>query len=266
MRLAMAQISGTGEPAANREMMSTSTERAAAGGADVVVFPELTLCRTKEVGVPQAPMAESLDGPFVTHMRELATRHRVLMIAGMTERIVGEEVRAYNTVVVAGSNGEIVGTYRKIHLFDALGIVESEVIVRGDGATLVFPFADQTIGIATCYDLRFPELARALVDQGADVLIYPAGWEKGPLKEEQWQTLLRARAIENVCWVVGVSQAEGRHTGRSTAVDPMGVLVATLDEEPGMGFVDISAQRTATARKRNPSLNNRRYEVRFRPD
>jgi predicted amidohydrolase len=163
MRLAMAQISGSDQPAENREMMTAYTERAVEGGADVVVFPELTLCRTQEVAVPQAPMAENLDGPFVTNMRELAARHHVLMIAGMTERIVGEEVRAHNTVVAAGSSGEIVGTYRKIHLFDALGIVESDVIVRGDGATLVFPFGDQTIGIATCYDLRFPELARALV-------------------------------------------------------------------------------------------------------
>jgi deaminated glutathione amidase len=213
------------------------------------------------VSDPPAPTAENLDGPFVTHMSELARRHNVLMIAGMAERIDGDSVRAYNTVVVADRNGEIVGTYRKIHMFDALGIKESEVMVPGNGSTLVFPFDDHVIGLATCYDLRFPELARALVDQGANVLIYPSGWHKGPLKEEQWEVLLRARAIENVSWVAGVSQSQARHTGRSVTVDPMGVVVAALDEEPGLGFVNISAQRTVSAREQNPSLNNRRFGV-----
>jgi predicted amidohydrolase len=241
--------------------MTDYTERAAEGGADMIVFPELTLCRPELVSELTPDVAEPLDGPFVTHMRELARRHRVVVVAGMTERIDGEKDRSYNTMVVAGRTGDIVGTYRKIHLFDALGTVESEVIIPGDGSTLVFTFDDQTIGIATCYDLRFPELARFLVDQGADVLIYPSGWQKGPLKEDQWETLLRARAIENVSWVVGVSQAEGRHIGQSVAVDPLGVAVAALDEGPGLGFVEISAERTAYARERNPSLNNRRFGV-----
>jgi predicted amidohydrolase len=265
MRLAMAQISGTDDAAANRQLMSDYSARATAGGAVLIVFPELTLCRTELVSELTASVAEPLDGPFVTHVRDLARSHGVTVIAGMTERIGGERDGSYNTVIVAGRNGDIVGTYRKIHLFDALGTVESQVITPGDGSTLVFPFGDQTIGIATCYDLRFPEAARALVDQGSDVLLYPSAWQKGPLKEEQWQTLLRARAIENVSWVVGVSHAEGRHIGRSTAVDPMGVVVAALDEKPGLGFVEISAARTADARERNPSLNNRRYGVHFLP-
>jgi predicted amidohydrolase len=261
----MAQISGTDDAAANREMMSDYAARAAERGADLIVFPELTLCRTELVSELTASVAESLDGPFVAHVRELARRHEFAVIAGMTERVDGERAGSYNTVVVADRNGDIVGTYRKIHLFDALGTVESEVITAGDGSTLVFPFDDHVIGIATCYDLRFPELARALADQGANVLIYPSGWQRGPLKEEQWQTLLRARAIENVSWVVGVSHAEGRHIGRSTAVDPMGVVVAALDEKPGLGFVEISAARTADARERNPSLNNRRFGVHLIP-
>jgi len=266
MRVAMAQISGTDDAAANREMMTDYAAHAADGGADLIVFPELTLCRTKLVSELTAAVAEALDGPFVTHLRELARRHHFAAIAGMTERIDGEQGGSYNTVVVTDRKGDIVGTYRKIHVFDALGTMESDVITAGDGSTLVFTFDAHVIGIATCYDLRFPELARALVDQGANVLTYPSAWQKGPLKEEQWQTLLRARAIENVSWVVGVSHAEGRHIGRSVAVDPMGVVVAALDEQPGLGFVDISAERTAFARERNPSLNNRRLGVQFLPD
>jgi len=265
MRLAMAQISGTDDPAANRELMSDYSTRASDGGANAIVFPELTLCRTELVSELGASRAEPIDGPFVTHMRELARRHHLLVIAGMTERVAGEDVRAYNTVVVADGNGDIVGTYRKIHLFDALGTLESEVMIAGDGSTLVFPFDDHVIGIATCYDLRFPEVARALVDQGANFLIYPSAWQSGPLKEEQWEVLLRARAMENVSLVAGAIQTQGRHICRSDAIHPMGVMVTAMNKQPGLGFVDASAERTAAARERNPSLNNRRYGVRLFP-
>jgi predicted amidohydrolase len=149
-------------------------------------------------------------------------------------------------------------------LFDALGTLESDEIVPGDGSTLVFPFGEHIIGIATCYDLRFPELARALIDQGANVLIYPSGWQKGLLKESHWEVLLRARAIENVSWVIGVSQAESRHTGRSMAIDPMGVVVSGLAEEPALGFATLDVDRTNSCRKRNPSLENRRFGVHLR--
>jgi predicted amidohydrolase len=265
MRIAMAQISGSGDPAANRKLVANQVAQAADGGAAMVVFPEWTLRRSEVVSEPPAPTAETLDGPFVSHLSKLARRHNITVIAGMTERIDGEQVRAHNTVVVVDDAGRLIGSYRKIHMFDALGTVESAVIVPGDGSTLVFPLGEHVIGVATCYDLRFPELARLLVDQGANVLVYPSGWQKGLLKEDHWEILLRARAIENVSWVIGISQAEGRHTGRSMAVDPMGIIIAALTEEPGLGFVDVDAERTASARRRNPSLDNRRFGVHLLP-
>ena len=261
MRVAMAQISGTDLPSRNRQIISEYVARATDAGAGMVVFPEETLVRLEPVTTPRAPTAEALDGPCVTHIRELARRHRIAVIAGMTERIEGEAVRAYNTVVAVGTAGEMIGSYRKIHLFDALGSVESDTTTPGDGTTLVFPFADHVVGIATCYDLRFPELARRLIDRGANVLVYPSAWYRGLLKEDHWEVLLRARAIENVSWVIGVSHAEGRHIGRSMIVDPMGVITTALAEEPALGIGEVDARRVVSARCRNPSLDNRRPGV-----
>jgi predicted amidohydrolase len=262
MRIAMAQISGTADLELNRKLMSDNVALAVNGDADLVVFPEIAHRRSEGSSEPAAPTAEKLDGLFVSCIRELAQHHKIAVMAGMTERIDGEDIRAYNTVVVIDAAGELIGSYRKIHLFDALGSMESDDCVPGDGSTLVFPFGEHVIGVATCYDLRFPELARVLVDQGANVLVYPSAWRSGPLKEDQWEILLRARAIENVSYVVGVSQAESRHIGRSMTIDPMGVVVSALTEQPGLGFATIDPKRTADARRRNPSLENRRFGVR----
>lgn len=261
MRIAMAQISGSSNPTTNRTLVTERIAQAADGGAAMVVFPESTLRRGETVSEPPGPTAETLDGPFVSHLSELARRYNITVMAGMTERIAAEQMRACNTIVVVDNIGRFIGSYRKIHMFDALGIIESDTIVAGDGSTLVFPFGKHVIGVATCYDLRFPELARVLVDQGANVLIYPSAWHRGPLKEDHWEVLLRARAIENVSWVIGVNHAEGRNTGRSMAIDPMGVIIAGLAEEPGLGFVDINVERTDSARRQNPSLSNRRFGV-----
>jgi deaminated glutathione amidase len=266
MRVAMAQISASDDPEANRKLVAEYVAQAAEGGAAVVVFPEWTMLRTASLSeYALASVAEPLDGPFVSALSELAQRHEVFVVAGMTERVEGEPERAGNTIVAVDDRGSLVGSYRKTHMCDAWGTVESAATVPGDGSTLVFPVGDHRLGIGTCYDLRFPELGRVLVDRGADVLLYPSGWLAGYPREDHWRVLLRARAIENVSWVVGVSQAEGRHLGRSMAIDPVGIVVAGLSEEPGLGFVDVSAERTASARHRNPALENRRFGVHLLP-
>jgi predicted amidohydrolase len=110
----------------------------------------------------------------------------------------------------------------------------------------------------TCYDLRFPEFARMLIDVGADVLAVPAAWVRGPLKEDHWVTLLRARAIENTAYVIGAAQTGSHYCGRSMIIDPMGVIVASLGDEEGVATGEARAERVADVRRRNPSLANRR--------
>src|SRR6202008_399878 len=128
--------------------------------------------------------------------------------------------------VVLDAGGRLVATYRKIHLYDSFGFRESDRLVGGELSPVVVPVGDLTLGLMTCYDVRFPEMGRLLVDAGADVLLVPAAWVKGPLKEAHWSTLLHARAIENTGYVVGAGQTGRVCAGCSEIVDPMGVTLA----------------------------------------
>jgi predicted amidohydrolase len=121
--------------------------------------------------------------------------------------------------------------------------------------------AGWTVGLMTCYDLRFPEQARALVDAGAELIVVPAAWVRGPGKEHHWTTLLAARAIENTVYVAGVAKAGPRYCGLTRLVDPMGRVVAGLGEQDGAVAGVLDRQRVADVRAVNPSLLNRRWRV-----
>jgi predicted amidohydrolase len=165
----------------------------------------------------------------------------------------------YNTLVVVGPDGGLLASYRKIHLYDAFGYVESQRLIPGPVAPVTFGVGDARFGLMTCYDLRFPELAAALVDAGADALLVPAAWLAGPHKVDHWSTLLRARAIETTSYVVAAGQCGSHYVGTSVVLDPMGLTVATLADEPGTAVAAIDLQRVAEVRKVNPTLKNRRH-------
>ncbi|MGW8568423.1 carbon-nitrogen hydrolase family protein [Isoptericola sp. NPDC055881] len=171
--------------------------------------------------------------------------------------------RAFNTVVAVDATGTLVGAYRKVHLYDAFGTRESDRLEPGpaDVPPLVIRLGDLTFGVVTCYDLRFPESARRLVDAGADVIVVPAAWVDGPLKADHWRTLLRARAIENTAVVIGVGMAGPGLVGRSLLAGPDGVVGLELDETPQVRTVDLDPEPLAQVRLHNPSLANRRYVV-----
>jgi predicted amidohydrolase len=263
MRVAIAQFTANLDPGVNREEIRKLTADAASRGAELVVFPEAAARDFGEPSEPLAPVAEPLDGPFTDTVADLARKHEVVVAAGMLERIDGSE-QVYNTVVAAGPDGGLLGFYRKLHLFDAFGFRESDRIRPGGGATLVFQQGDFSFGVLTCYDLRFPEVARDLVDQGANVLLVPAAWAQGPLKEDHWVTLARARAIESTSYLLGAGQVGNQYCGRSLVVDPLGVVVAALGDRPGVAVGEIDAERIAEVRERVPSLRHRRYAVRLR--
>lgn len=171
--------------------------------------------------------------------------------------------RAANTVVAVDASGALVGAYQKVHLYDAFGTRESDRLEPGpaDAPPLVIRLGDLTFGVVTCYDLRFPESVRRLVDAGADVVVVPAAWLDGPHKADHWRTLLRARAIENTSVVVGVGMAGPGLVGRSLLVGPDGAVGLELDDTAQVRTVDIDPEPLAEARRRNPSLANRRYVV-----
>ncbi|WP_026411566.1 carbon-nitrogen hydrolase family protein [Actinomadura oligospora] len=266
MRVALCQIEVGDDPKENLDRVLAALAEAAGtpGGCDLAVFPEASFLR---FGNDLAAAVEPLDGPWVTAVREAARDHGVNVVIGAFEPSGTD--RVFNTVIGVSSDGELVGSYRKLHLFDAFGDHESERVAPGD-RPVVLDLAGHRLGVITCYDVRFPELARALVDQGADILVIPAAWGQGVFKEEHWTTLVRARAIENTTWVVAVGKAPDRTrpprglpggVGRSRLIDPMGTVVTDLGPFPSVRVLDLDPGLTARVRETLPSLSHRRRDV-----
>src|SRR3954466_11085532 len=262
MRVAVAQFLAGEDKAHNLSRLGELVAQAAASGATLVVAPEASMHGFGSGEEPLAPIAEPLDGAFVSGLQKCASRHGVTIVAGMFEPVEGDTARAYNTVVAVGSDGELVGRYRKQHLFDALGWVESKRLEPGAvDERLVFDCGEMTVGVMTCYDVRFPELARALIDDGVDLLALPSAWVAGPLKEDQWSTLVRARAIESVAYVAAADQPPPGFAGRAMVVDPFGVVVASMAEGEGVVRAAGAPERVDRCREKMPSLEHRRWRV-----
>lgn len=259
VRVTVAQVSVSYDHIANRVVVADAFRSAARVHAELLVLPEYA--SGYEPGGVGAEHAEPLEGPFVANLRRLAREHGIAVIAGTT--LPGSSGRAVNAVVAVDAAGEVAGVYRKVHLYDAFGTRESDRLEPGqaDAPPLVLRVGALTFGVLTCYDLRFPESARRVVDAGADVLVYPSAWVAGPLKAEQWRTLLQARAIENTSIVIGVGMAGKGVTGRSVLVGPDGVVGLELGEKPDVRTVDLDPAGVAAVRAANPSLENRRYTV-----
>lgn len=260
---AVALRSGT-DRAANAAAARDAVLRAADAGAGLVVLPEYASAFDPRGVGPD--LAEALDGPFVTALCEVAARTGATVVAGTVEPGT-EASRARNTVVAVGPAG-VLGAYRKVHLYDAFGQRESERLEAGDpaAAPLVVDVGDVRLGVLTCYDLRFPESARRLVDAGATAIAVPAAWASGEHKADHWATLLRARAIESTAYVLGATQRGWGVTGAPAVVDPVGVVLAGVpgtvgDDGPDVAAADLDASLVAAVRERNPSLANRRYRV-----
>ncbi|MGH9099738.1 MAG: carbon-nitrogen hydrolase family protein, partial [Acidimicrobiales bacterium] len=282
VRVAAVQVATSLDVGANRRLVADRLGAAAQGGATLVVFPEATMATFGDAGFDLSSVAEPLDGPFVTALRDGAASHHCVVVAGMFERPSGGEggapirpvtgsvtgpappaTRVFNTVVVVGPDG-LLAAYRKVHLFDALGACESDRVLAGDPAAgmVTVPLeGDLVLGVMTCYDLRFPEAARALVDGGATVIALPAHWYGGPGKAEVWETLVRARAIESTAYVVAAGKPEGEAVGRSMVVDPLGDVLVELGGEEGIAFADLSSARVGAVRTMLPVLEHRRFDV-----
>lgn len=260
MRVSVVQFAASTDVEANLEVISRLVSEAAAEGAELVVLPEAAMHDFGPPDVELGPVAQSTDGAFVTSLAELAVSHRVSIVGGMFEAS-RDSRRPFNTLVALSPTGELQTTYRKTHLYDSFGYRESDRLLAGEPRPVVMSCGGLTVGLITCYDLRFPELTRALVDSGADVVAVPAAWVRGPLKEDHWVTLLRARAIENTVYAVGAAQTGRHYCGCSMIVDPMGVVVASLGDEEGTASGSLDGDRVEAVRRLNPSLANRRPEA-----
>jgi predicted amidohydrolase len=263
VRIALAQIVSGPEPAANLSQVREQTRAAAGQGAELVVFPEATM---RCFGRSLSEVAEPLDGPWASAVREVAAEAGVVVVAGMFTPADGDRVR--NTLLVTGPATE--AAYDKIHLFDAFGFAESDTVAPGE-EPLVVRVAGVPVGVTTCYDVRFPGLYTALAERGASVVVVAASWGAGPGKVEQWQLLTRARALDATVFVAACGQADpstvGRETtgsaptgvGFSAVVGPTGQVIAALGAAPGLLLVDVDPTVLDGVRQALPLLANRRF-------
>ncbi|MCA1223199.1 nitrilase-related carbon-nitrogen hydrolase [Streptomyces sp. 8L] len=258
MRIATGQFAATPDWAPNLDICRSLTARAQDGGADLLVLPEGVLARFTEDRHRIREVAQPLDGPFVTGLREATTGGTTAVVVGIHEP--SDDGRVFNTLVVL-AGGEIVTVYRKLHLYDAFGTQESAHVRPAAEPPVTFDHAGTRVGLMTCYDVRFPEMARLLADAGADVLALPAAWVRGPAKERHWEIMIAARALENTCWVAASGECGPRNIGNSLVVDPLGTVRARLGAAPGLAWAEADPAFTATARETLPVRANRRFAV-----
>lgn len=262
MRVAIAQLSSSPDKKANLEKAKIYIKNAKKKGADFVILPEMFMALTKPCSNQKpSDVAESFDEPFVTGLREAARANQVYVICGLYERVQNNSQNAYNTTVIIDRSGEILYFYRKTHLYDAFNFKESNTIAAGEEAFKSIDTEFGKIGLFVCYEVRFPEVARQLALQGADILFVPAGWVAGNMKEDHWKTLLKARAIENTVFVCASNQVGNIYTGESLIIDPMGVIVASAGEEEELLLADLDLGRIGRVREKLPSVKNRREHL-----
>jgi predicted amidohydrolase len=259
--VAVAQFAPGSSQEANLTSIRDLATRAAERGARLVVFPEYSSYFTDPLGPEFAANAESLAGPFVSALAQLATELQIHIVAGLVEA-VDDVAKFSNTLVALDETGELVASYRKLHLYDAFGARESDWVVPGEiDQPQIFEISGVGIGLQTCYDVRFPEVTRRLVDAGADLVLIPAEWVRGVLKEQHWRTLVTARAVENTIYVAAADQTPPIGVGNSLIVDPMGVALAALGETPDVAIAWVDPARIDAVRAINPALALRRFVV-----
>ena len=257
MRVVVAQFSAGMSKPANLGRIAKLTAHAADSDARLVVFPEAAMCDFGEKTDDLHSVAEPLDGRFVTTLSELAARHRTTVVAGMFESIPGDHL-AHNSAIVVDPIKGLTGTFHKRHLFDAFGEVESERFRAGEEDPLQIEIDGFRAAVVICYDMRFASFIERAADEGADLLLAPAAWVAGPLKEEHLSIVARARALDNTMYVAIGGQAGAAYTGRSVIVDPLGAQIAGLGDGEGVAIADISHERLNEARARLPLLAQRR--------
>jgi predicted amidohydrolase len=264
LRIAAVQMNTGADVRENLATALRLIDRAASEGARLIALPEVwTYLGSDEGGLAAA---EPIPGPITDQLAERARRHDVYIHAGsMQERIEGDPSRTWNTTVMINPHGEIIARYRKIHLFDVVldGVAayeESATVAPGEDIVTV-QVDDFTVGLTICYDIRFPELYRILALSGAELIFQPAAFTMTTGKDH-WETLIRARAIENTLYMCSPAQV-GTHGdnkwcyGRSLIVNPWGTVLATAPDEETVIHATIEKAAIERVRRQVPSLANR---------
>ncbi|MEO3822020.1 carbon-nitrogen hydrolase family protein [Plantactinospora sp. B24E8] len=264
MRVAVCQLNSRDDRKANLATAADLLGRAAAAGADLAILPEYVDYLGPGRGMPEP---ESVEGEFAAFFADLARQHNMWVLAGSFHEIGPDPSHTYNTSLVFDRSGNLAATYRKIHLYDVeipgrVSYLESQTVAAGTDPVVV-DVDGVRVGLSICYDLRFPELYRQLaVAGGAQLLVVPAAFMLHTGRDH-WEVLLRARAIENQCFVAAAAQI-GDHDpgrtcfGRSMVIDPWGTVLGQAPDTVGTVVVDLDLDRLRSIRAELPSLANRR--------
>lgn len=258
MKLALVQMLSSGDKLKNLAAVESWLRKAAEQGAELVIFPEATMKAFQQGRLDTA--AEPIDGPWASHVAAHARLLGVTVVLGMFTPAdkKGTKNRVYNTVLVAG---DAEAEYRKIHTYDAFGYQESDTVRAGEGL-VTFDLGGHTIGLATCYDIRFPEQFKALARLGAELIVVPASWADGEDKLRQWRLLTTARGLDSTAFIAAVGQARPAESkggptgiGHSALVSPTGERLAEAGFDEDLLLVDVDFAQVEQARKELPVLD-----------
>jgi len=265
-RIAVFQSTTGIDPAANSRSLAEAIEQAASGGAEMLFTPEMSGLLDRDSARAARVLRPQEEDSVLAACCEAARRHRISLHIGSLAVLVGDG-KVANRGFIIDREGEIRGTYDKLHLFDVdlpsgESWRESNVYSPGKGVVLVNGTPVGKLGLTICYDLRFPGLFARLAESDADVIAVPAAFTV-PTGKAHWHVLLRARAIEAGLFVVAAAQVghheDGRTTfGHSLVIDPWGEVLLDMGDEPGVGFAEIDLKRISDVRSRIPALNHRR--------
>lgn len=262
MKAAVVQFKASTSKKTNLKKIISFIAEAASKGAVICAFPEFMMFYTSSTQSPRqlSELSETVNGDFVQAIARAAKDNRIEVVGSFYERSRRQD-RVYDTTFIINDSGTIISTYRKIHLYDALGFRESDKMIRGSKITKPAPTSIGNVGMLICYDLRFPEMSRSLAASGSEVLVVPSAWVRGKMKEDHWITINKTRAIENGCYVIAPDQVGHVYCGRSLVVDPYGEILLDMKKRQGVGFVDIDLDKVKQTRKRLPLLDNRRTDI-----
>lgn len=258
MRVAAGQFVVTPDWQVNAQTCVNLMQEASELGAELLVLPEALLARDDRDPDLSVKSAQPLDGGFMQQLKA-QSRHNTLTTV-LTIHTPSGEGRANNTLV-ALREGEVIAHYHKLHLYDAFSMQESKRVDAGQALPPLIEVAGFQVGLMTCYDLRFPDMALALALQGAEILVLPAAWVRGPLKEHHWSTLLAARALDTTCYLVASGECGNRNIGKSRIVDPLGVTLAGATQQPQLIVGEVSREHLLTVRQQLPILESRRFAL-----
>jgi predicted amidohydrolase len=263
--IALVQMNSSEDKIENLKLSVDFIKEAAKKKASLICFPEFQMAFSPidQSAKQLAKLAESVnDGNFISMLCTAAKRNKISVVATIYERSSNQsDNRVYDTAVIINNKGSIYSVYRKLHLYDALGFRESDKLIPGDIIEKPAKTYAGSIGLMICYDIRFPEMSRILTVNGAEILAAPSAWVHGVMKEEHWQTMLKARAIENGSYVVAPNQVGHIYSGRSMVVDPFGAVLLDMGNREGVDVVEIDKSRIQKVRESLPLLKNRRTDV-----